>query len=135
MSEIWTSIIESQIYANIVSEFSETIKAEYPSLKFTTQEEDLSEANLPMVYIHLLPMMEIGNDLENTEVNAVSATFQVDVNINTTKYDANIIANEVMRIFKKMAFSIEQFPFTIQQGTVIRSVLRANRAIGSGDTI
>lgn len=135
MSEIWTALLESQVYANVVSDFSTDVKAGYKNLKFTTEEEDLSDPNFPMVYIHLLPMVEVGGDLENTEVNGVNATIEVQVFTNTTKYDANIIANEVLRVLKTMAFSVSQFPFTRKEGTICRSILRVSRVIGSGDII
>lgn len=132
---MWTDLIESQVYANVLADFSSDIRAEYKNLKFTTEEEKLSAPTFPMVYIHLLPMVEVGNDLVNTEVNGVLATFEAQVFVNTTKYDANVIANEVLRVLKTMAFSVEEFPFTHQEGTTCRSILRVSRVIGSGDSI
>lgn len=127
--------LESQIFSRIKANFSDRIKKKYPDLNFTTSDKAPTKAKFPTVYIHLIGSLEIGQDLEGNTVNAVNATFQVDVTDNQSQSRAKEVADEVLRQMKKMRFSAKVMPNFDNTGDTFRSTARYNRVIGSGDIL
>ena len=99
-------MLESIIFSRIKAEFSQKLKEKYPSISFTTQEESKSKPKFPNVYVYLMPGTEIGQTLEGDTFAGGTFTFQIRVTNNAGQTAVQEITNEVVRIMKKMRFSI-----------------------------
>lgn len=76
---MWTSDISSIVFTRVKVQFSSTIKAKYPDLYFTNSDKTQTTSKFPTVYVHEVGSSEQGQDLDNTGINAVLSTFQIDV--------------------------------------------------------
>ena len=104
---------------------------------FTTVEKNLDKDPVfPTIYIHEMPGLERGADLEGTSVNAVQETIQVDVITNTKQSDAKGIMAVLADAFKQMRFQITAMPeFKNDSEKKFRSVARFRRIIGANDRL
>lgn len=127
--------IESQIFSRVKANFSDRIKNKYPNLNFTTSDKSSTSPKFPTVYIHLMEPTEDGETLDGSGLNAVNATFQIDVSDNQSQARADEAAREVLRIMKTMRFSAKPLPFHNNVGDVYRTTARYRRIIGAGDII
>lgn len=131
----WVEDLESTIFTIIKSNFPQRLKNKYPKIEFTNKEQTDKKANFPTVLVTVLPMVERGQDLKGDSINAVLLTVQIDVSTNTTKKEAQEIAYAVISILKTKYFNVIALPNATIDGDICRSVSRARRIIGSGDTI
>lgn len=127
--------LESQIFSRIKANFSERIKKKYSDLNFTTSNRAPTKAKFPTVYIHFMESQETEETLDGTDVNAVTASFQVDVSDNQSQARADEVAREVLRIMKSMRFRAVGMPFHDNSGDTYRTVTRYRRIIASGDIL
>lgn len=127
--------IESQIFSLVKAKFPDRVKKKYPDLNFTTSDKSASKPKFPTVYIHLMEPQETGETLDGLYVNAVIATFQIDVSDNQSQARSDEVAKEVLRIMKTMRFSAKPLPFHNNVGDVYRTTARYRRIIGAGDII
>lgn len=135
MSSEWVVLVPSLVFTRIKSSFSEEIKATYnmKDKNFSTKKTKES-AVFPFVYVHLLPAVEQGQDLEGNNINAGLFTFQIEVYDNQSHSRARAVMGEVLRIMKSMRFDCIALP-EIEDGDTIRCVSRFRRIIGSGDVL
>ena len=119
--------LETQIFSLIKAKFSTKIKEKYKDLTFTTSDKSSTKAKFPTVYIHMLESPEIGETLEGTEINGVTATFQIEVTDNQTQTRADEVSKEVLRIMKTMRFKVIGMPFHDNSGDTYRTVSRYRR--------
>ena len=65
MSE-WAMLVPSFVFTRIKSEFSEEIKTKYEMTgdNFSTVNKANKEAKFPFVYVHAMPAIEQGQDLD-----------------------------------------------------------------------
>ena len=131
----WTMDLESTIFSIVKAKARSKLMGKYPNINFTSVEKNTKAAEFPYVYIHLLPMVEQGHDLEGSTINAVLATVQVDVKTNVSQSDAKNVVYEVLNVLKEMRFSIIAMPEFTKDGDIYKSVMRGRRMIGSGDTL
>ena len=104
-------------------------------LYLTTSMVSSTKPKFPTLLLQQLETPEIGQDLDNTTVNAVMAGFQIDVIDNLpTRGRVNEITAIVQRIMKSMRFNVTRQPDMDTQDEK-RSVIRATRIIASGDTL
>lgn len=129
------SDISSIVFTMVKVHFSSTIKAKYPDLYFTNSDKTQTTSRFPTIYIHEIGSIEQGQNLNNTEINAVLSTFQVDVIDNQSQTRANEIMDEVLRIMKVMRFSIIAMPEFQNTDSDYRSIARFRRMIGAGDKL
>lgn len=136
MSE-WVMLVPSIVFTKIKTDFSQVIKDKYKMTNdnFSTIDSNNSKAVYPFVYVHLLPAIETGFDLEQTSINAGVFTFQIDVYDNRTQSRAREIMGEVMRIMKTMSFQITSMPEFSSSNGVYRNTMRAKRTIDSKDVL
>lgn len=133
-NSFWITEIENKITEYITSNFPTEIKTLYPDIDFVSDESELATASFPTVFLHLLPMSEIGGDLQGNHINGVRATYEAQVFADTSKDDANIIMWHIVQLLKNKRFSISTMPDTVKEEQIYRSIVRATRVIGSGDT-
>lgn len=134
MSE-WVMLVPSLVFTRIKDNFSPEIKATYnmKDNNFSTK-KTRSDAVFPFVYVHLLPAVEEGQDIEGNSINAGLFTFQIEVYDNHTHGRARSVMAEVVRIMKTMRFDVIAMP-EVEDGETIRYVARFRRMIGSGDIL
>lgn len=131
----WTMDLDSKIYSIVKSKVSQKIKSKYADLNFTNVQSSTETAKFPNVYIHMLPMVEQGQDLIGQTINAVLATVQVDVLTNTSQTDAKTVIYSVIDELKAMRFDITSMPEFTKENDIFHAVMRARRMIGSGDKL
>ena len=128
--------VESQVFSRIFYEFSDTLKTKYnlDIDNFTTKGTSNTDTVFPLIYVHLLPAMEQGQTLENTDIESGLYTIQIDVSDNSDPDIAKRLMDECVRIMKGMRFSIPTMPeFYFNQTSVYRQTARFRRLIGSED--
>lgn len=111
----WVFDLETNIFSNVATIAKPKLKKKYKSMNFdtafTTVEKNLDKDPVfPTIYIHEMPGLERGADLEGTSVNAVQETIQVDVITNTKQSDAKGIMAILADAFKQMRFQITAMP-------------------------
>lgn len=137
----WVFDLETNIFSNVVTIAKPKLKKKYKSMNFdtafTTVEKNLDKDPVfPTIYIHEMPGLERGADLEGTSVNAVQETIQVDVITNTKQSDAKGILAIISETFKKMQFQIISMPeFKNDNEKRFRSTARFRRVIGSNERL
>lgn len=127
--------LESQIFSLIKSKFSPTLKKNYPDLNFTTSDRAPTEAKFPTVYVHLMESPEAAQTLSGASLNAVNATFQIEITDNQKQARADEISKEILRIMKTLRFNAAMIPIHNNTGEVYRTVSRYRRMIGEGDIL
>lgn len=104
------SSLESIIVTRIKAQFSKKIKDKYPQIEFTTLEESKTAPKFPNVYIYLMPSPEVGQTLENDEIEGGLFTIQIKVTDNQNQARVKEVMGEIVRIMKKLRFSIPAMP-------------------------
>ena len=132
-SSNWFSKLESVIFTILKTRLNAALKTKYPNLFCTTSSSTDSEPVFPTVYMHEVGSVESGMDLDNTNVNAVIETIQVDVTTNASREDCKIVTSEVIMQLKAMRFNIIMMPIYSTENNIQRGVVRARRTIGQGD--
>lgn len=127
--------LESQIYSRVKYGFSERITKKYPDLNFTTSDRASTTPQFPTVYIHLMPSAESGSTTEGDNLNAVYASFQVDVTDNQSQARADEVAKEVLRIMKTMRFQTPTIPYHDNSESTFRTVARYRRMLADEDIL
>lgn len=137
MNDTWYSEIESNILTHIQYMLTEKMDAPFPELNCTTssQNENIEGIALfPTLYIHLLPPVEMGNDLENVSVNAVRATFDFQVYSNKSEDECMKILTQCISEMKKLHFNVPLFPDPQTNDKKYFAIARFSRVIGNGDS-
>lgn len=127
--------LESQVYSRIKNKMPSTIKTKYTDLNFTTNSISLADAKFPCVYIHMIESPEDGEDLEGTEINAVYASFVIEVVDNESQANTNTISKEIQKIMKQMRFKVVGFPYNDNKDSTYRKVSRYRRTIANNDVL
>lgn len=135
MDNAWAIELGPTIYSIVKAKATEQLKDKYPTLNVTDKGESDQPAVFPTVYIHELPGMELGQDLEGQTINAVRETIQVDVTSNKNHSECKKIMSKITDIYKQMRFSVTGTPqYDVNGGTYICN-MRFSRVFGAGDTI
>lgn len=132
---IWVEDLEAVVYSKIKNRTYGTLLKKFPNILYTTVQTLESDARFPVVYIHMLPMVEKGQDLEGSTINAVLATIQIDVIANTSKSDASTIMWSILEAVKELRFEANELPLFYMEEGLHKSTMRARRMIGSADKI
>lgn len=135
-SETWYSEIESTIFTVLQYNLALKDSAPYPELNCTTssQNESLENvADFPSLYVHLLPAVVIGNDLENSTINAVNATVELQVYSNVSETQCVKIMNAAILEMKKLHFNVPMLPDPQTVDKKYFAIARFRRVIGAGD--
>lgn len=127
--------IETRVFSRIKNKYPARLKTMFPNTNFTTSDRVADDPQFPTIYVHEMSSVEKGNDLENTTINAVLSTFQIEVYDNESMDNARIVMNNVVETMKSMGFSIVSMPEFKNSQSVYRRVARFRRMIGSGDTL
>lgn len=131
MSESWFMNIEPYVF----TVFKKRMREKFDHVFYTTSNQDVRESKFPCVYLHLVEQTEIGNDLDNVTVNAVRASFRVQVFSKTAAENQEIMTEAVLQL-KKLRFNVIQMPIFASERdkSVFLSEARFSRVIGGGDS-
>ena len=130
----WATDLENTVTALVKAKTLTQLKEKYPKIVITNEGENSGQAVFPTVYIHLLPAVEQGQTLDGQTVNALLATFQVDVTTNTSKSDCRKVTAVITDTFKTMRFQGTMPEFSISN-KVHKSTARFRRLIGANDRL
>lgn len=136
ISDTWFSEIESTIFTLLQYVLVEQIGAPYPTLNCTTSSQNESLENVddfPALYIHLLPPVEMGNDLYNEDIAALRATLELQVFSDESESECRQIMNACIREMKKLHFNISMFPDPQTSDKKYFAIARFTRIVASGD--
>lgn len=137
ISETWFSEIESTIFTLLQYVLVEKADAPYPTLNCTTSSQNESLENVddfPALYVHLLPPIEMGNDLRNEVVAAINATVELQVFSDQSEKECREIMNACILEMKRLHFNINMFPDPQTVDKKYFAIARFNRVIASGDS-
>lgn len=136
ISEVWYSKIESTILTTLKYNLTQKLLAPFPKLNCTTSSQNESVENIndfPTLYVHMLPPLEVGNDLYNDFVNGVNCTFELQVFSDKSETECRNIVVEAIQVMKRLHFNVSMFPDPQTSGKRYFALTRVNRIIGSGD--
>ena len=133
---MWTDDIPKQVISRLKYDSEmRKLQEKYPDFTLTTSAVSSTNPKFPTLLLQQLESPEVGQDLDNTTINAINAGFQIDVVDNEKSRErVNTIMEEVKRIMKSMRFNLRYAP-DMDTNDEKRSILRATRIIGSGDTL
>lgn len=113
----------------------EKLSKRYPNINFTTSDRAATKPKFPTVYVKKLQGSARGRTLEDTKVNGILTTFQIEVTTNTNQSDAENAANVVADIMIDMGFDMMGEPLPDNSADVYRNVSRWQRLIGYNDIL
>lgn len=129
----WAIDLESTVTTLVKVKTLTQLKKTYPKIVITNEGESSGQAVFPTVYIHLLPAVEQGQTLDGQTINALLATFQVDVTTNTSKADCRKVMATITDTFKIMRFQGNAMPEFSISNKVHKSTARFRRMIAAND--
>lgn len=131
---MWTSEIQSRVFSRVKNKGTKALKASYPNIYFTTSDKVQTNPKFPTIYLHEVGSVEQGQDLDNTSINAVLFTIQIDVTDNESQNRVNEVMGEIVSIMKSMRFSVVTMPEFQNTDSIYRSTARFRRMIGNEET-
>lgn len=132
---MWSSQNQSKVFTRVKEEGIAALQNKYPDIYFTTSDRSQTDPKFPAVLVREVGSIEQGQDLEGTSINAVLATFQVDVTDNKTQDRVNEVMAQVVKTMKEMRFSVISMPEFQNTNTTYRQTARFRRMIGKGDIL
>lgn len=128
----WYMELDNRVFTILKTKLNNKLKTKYADLYITDSDINSSQPSFPNVYFHVLGGIEVGKDIEQTSVNGILFTVQIDVS-SKKQADTKLVMSEVLSIFKSMAFEIVTMPEFNNQDNVYRQVARLRRVIGQND--
>lgn len=125
----------SSILNRVFTQVSYMLKKKYSTLNCTTKGENVGTAQFPTLYMKELPAVEIGNDLDNTTVNAVMCTIEIQVFTKNDEAKCKSIMNDAVLEMKRFRFNATAMPIVETNNYISSGVARFRRVVGSGDTL
>lgn len=136
MDNSWVFDIQDKIYSRLSAVCIAKLAKKYPDINVTMDSHVPTKPKFPSVYLHFLPALEVGNDLDGADVNGIYLTAQVEVNV--TNAQEMSVANEVSQVvvncMKEMRFSAT-LPEFVNTDSEYRTVSRFARTIGNADEL
>lgn len=131
----WTSELGARIFTIVkTSLIDKGIMERYPTLQFVSPDKQYIPSEFPTVWIREIQSIEMGNDIDNTTINAVSENIQVDV-ISRERQISRKIMSEVVVEFKKLRFNVNTLPLSREDELKAYCSARFNRTIGYNDAL
>ena len=134
----WIFALLPKVFTKVKTEFSQTIKDKYSmtAKNFSTEDAMNVKPVFPFVWIQQISCQEVGNDIDNTDINAVNVTFQIETYDSDSASKAKECMTEAMRIMKSMRFNVlpDSLISTKDDG-LHRVVMRFSRIIAYNDII
>ncbi|MBO4541947.1 MAG: hypothetical protein J5725_02065 [Bacteroidales bacterium] len=123
------------ILNRVFTQVSYMLKKKYTTLNCTTKGENIGNAKFPTMYMKELPAVEMANDLDNTTVNAILHTIEIQVYTKNDETMCKNIMNDAVLEMKRFRYNVTAMPIVETSDTVSTGVARFRRMVGSGDTL
>jgi len=127
--------IQSRVFSRLKNKYPQDLKTKYPKTRFTTSDRVPQNPTFPCIYVHERGSMELARDLDGTSINAVRATFQIEVTDESSMDNATSVMNFVLNEMKVMRFEVVTMPEFENTPSYFRKVAVFRRVIGDGDTL
>ena len=131
----WWGQVEKRIFTRFKTKLNKELSETFPNLYCTSTPLSTTAAKFPTAYFHMVDWSETGNDLQNTDTNAILATLQIDVKANTNKTDCETVIYQTIEVMKSMRFSLIGMPTYTASNNLFTGIVRFRRIIGQDDTI
>ena len=141
IDNLWVFDNETKIISNLNSFAIPVLKQNFTNMKFqdgitiTNLKSRLTGTIFPTIYVHEMSGTEKGQTIDGQTINAVAATYQVDVIVNTQQSDAKKILAIVANVFKRMRFEVILMPEFDSEEKIYRSTARFRRLIAANDRL
>lgn len=141
IDNLWVFDNETRIISNLNSFAIPVLKQNFANMKFqkgitiTNLKSRLAGTIFPTIYVHEMSGTEKGQTIDGQAINAVTATYQVDVIVNTQQSDAKKILAIVANVFKRMRFEVISMPEFDSEEKIYRSTARFRRLIAANDRL
>lgn len=141
IDNLWVFDNETRIISNLNSFAIPVLKQNFANMKFqkgitiTNLKSRLAGTIFPTIYVHEMSGTEKGQTTDGQAINAVTATYQVDVIVNTQQSDAKKILAIVANVFKRMRFEVISMPEFDSEEKIYRSTARFRRLIAANDRL
>ena len=136
---MWVNDRQNEIYTIVKYRANKNLVDSYPNIEFTTNVERGEPTKFPSVYIHFMPSMEQGGDLEQNGINAFLCGVQVHVTVTKEMGEkaCETVSWDVLSQFKALSFSVNMMPEFIRTGNadIRQMTFRVRRTIGANNTI
>lgn len=123
------------ILNRIFTQVSYMLKKKYSALNCTTKGENVGQAQFPTMYMHELPAVETANDLDNTTINAIICTIEIQVFTKNNETMCKDIMNDAVLEMKRFRFNVTDMPIVDTSNYISKGVARFRRIVGSGDQL
>lgn len=127
MDNNWVTQIEDNVRDYIESELTE-----YEDILVTSEPYTGDVPTFPVVYVHEMSQREVGQDLDGSNIVAVSTTFQIEI-ATSTKALCKDISTKVMMLMKELRFKVIASPLYQEGNGYSKSVSRYERVVGGED--
>lgn len=136
---MWVYETQNKVYTIIKHRTEKELKAKYPKLNFTKEEEATTVQNdFPTVFIKFLNSGELAQSLKGNNINAFTCAIQIEVTTNKTQglNVAEKVIWQTVESAKKSGFELFYSPEPMKTGNdTKRIVARMRRVIGYRDVI
>lgn len=135
MSSSYVMDMESKIFTLVkVHSYPQLVK-KYPSINFTTDDEDTENPKFPTVYIWESNSSEKDKDLLRNNVNSVLTVFDVKVTVNKSKQDVTKIMSVILNAFIDLRFEMVSKSKVVTDGDSYYMKASFKRKVSSDDVI
>ena len=134
-SKPWWASLESRMFTIYKNRMESEFSSKFPNLYCTSSPMTQSASRFPTAYFRMADWTETGNDLENSETNAIHATVQIDVVSNTSLTDCKEVIYKTINIMKSFRFNIIGMPVYTANNNLYTGIVRCRRIIGNGEDI
>lgn len=128
----WVIDLDNIIFTRIDTKLNKALLKKYPDLYVTNSDLNTGVAKFPTVYVHVMPGIEQGNDLDGSTINAVLYALQLEVTSTNQTQTKDVMA-ELINVMKEMRFQVTAMPEFKNINTLYRQVCRVRRVIGADD--
>lgn len=134
--EYWFSRLESVIF-DLIKKKSMPYLKKYSDINFVSEPMSETPAKFPCVEITELPGIERGRTFDETTVNGILETIQVNVYSEKSKSIANDVMSEIVYQMKQapLSFEVTAMPTHAKNGNIHRYSARFRRLVMGGDTL
>ena len=136
MDNSWVFDIQDKIYSRLRAVCISKLSGSYKDITVTMDDHVPTKPKFPNVYLHFLPAVEVGQDLDGADVNAIYLTAQIEVTVTSAQEMsvANEVSQVVMDCMKDMRFTAT-LPEFVNTSSEYRTVSRFARTIGNADKL
>ena len=127
----WYADIENRVFTYVKHYIQNT----YPDLDCTTKGYNIAPTQFPAMYLHELPSVEIGQDLDNISVNGVMSTIEIQMFSDISENECKEMMFEAIGLMKSLRYAVTAFPDVTTNNNIAFGVARFRRAIGNGDKL